>query len=212
MKDYRVTVKVRNNRILKAIEAVGGTPGQKWCEANGLTYATVNDYINMVRGPLLPSGTLKESAQKLCDVLNKLPEDLWSNDQLYPLERHMSDVELDRKAMTELLPMAEQSYLPDFSDFENRQVRYLLDKAIDTLSERHAKILRMRFYDELTLSETAKVLNVSQTRAKQIEDKALHLLRQPSRLATIVDCVGCDIVSDEQRAKLKAQALEESNY
>ena len=141
MKDYRVTVKVRNNRILKAIEAVGGTPGQKWCEANGLTYATVNDYINMARGPLLPSSTLKESAQRLCDVLNKLPEDLWSNEQLYPLERHMSDVELDRKEMTELLPMAEQYYLPDFSDFEQRQVRALLDKAIDTLSERHAKYL-----------------------------------------------------------------------
>ncbi len=210
MKDYRVTVKVRNNRILKAIEALGGTPGQKWCVANGLTYNTVNDFINMVRGPLTPSGALKESAQELCDVLNKLPEDLWSNDQLYPLERHMSDVELDRKEMTEFLPMAEQSYLPDFSDFEQRQVRSLLDKAIDTLSERHAKILRLRFYDEITLDDAAKVLSVSRERARQIEEKALRLLRQPSRLATIVDCVGADVVSDAQRAKLKEQARKDA--
>mgnify|MGYP005820526747 CR=1 FL=1 len=28
-KDYRVTVKVRNNRLLRAIEAAGGAPGQK---------------------------------------------------------------------------------------------------------------------------------------------------------------------------------------
>lgn len=38
MKDYRVTVKVRNNRILRAIEAAGGTLVGKWCEEHGLAY------------------------------------------------------------------------------------------------------------------------------------------------------------------------------
>lgn len=53
MRDYRVTVKVRNNRILTAIEAAGGSPGQKWCVANGLPYLQVND---PVRDKPLPSG------------------------------------------------------------------------------------------------------------------------------------------------------------
>ena len=30
MKDYRITVKVRNNRILKAVEETGSTFGGKW--------------------------------------------------------------------------------------------------------------------------------------------------------------------------------------
>ena len=91
-KDYRLTVKVRNNRILKAIEAVGGTPGGKWCAANGLNYVSVNELINLTSSPLNKvDGTLTLNASLLCDVLGKLPEDLWSNEQLYPLVKNFSE-------------------------------------------------------------------------------------------------------------------------
>ncbi len=95
MKDYRITVKVRNNRILKAIEECGGTPGQKWCEANGLSYSSLNYFINMAKSPLRDDGTIRSSASQLCDVVGKLPEELWSNEQLYPLEKNFSEMEMD---------------------------------------------------------------------------------------------------------------------
>lgn len=74
MKDYRITVKVRNNRILKAIEAVGGTPGNKWCEANGLGYGLVNDLINLTASPIGEYGDLRPTAARLCEVLGVLPD------------------------------------------------------------------------------------------------------------------------------------------
>ena len=51
MKDYRITVKVRNNRMLNAIADAGGTPGQKWCAGKGLSYARWNSLINMTSSP-----------------------------------------------------------------------------------------------------------------------------------------------------------------
>ena len=90
MSDYRVTVKVRNNRILKAMKEIGAEPGQKWCEANGLVYTQINNLINMTESPLLKTGALSTSAERLCDVLGKLAEELWTNDQIRPLEKNFT--------------------------------------------------------------------------------------------------------------------------
>lgn len=197
MKDYRVTVKVRNNRILKAIEAAGGDPGGKWCEANGLPYQAINNMINMTRGPLSANGSLSQVAQDLCDVLNKLPEDLWSNDQLYPLERHMSDVEMDRREIQAFLPQEhEQSYLPDFSDLERKEVKAIVDKTLATLQPRTAAVLRMRYEDDATYIEIAKNFGITQERVRQIEVKALRILRNPA-LRELRDCL-----DDSQRKAL----------
>lgn len=95
MKDYRLTVTVRNNRILKAIEDAGGQPGGNWCAANGLSYSAVNNLITLKAGPLLKGGDLCPTALRLCEVLRKTPHELWSDSQLYPLETSAAEFELD---------------------------------------------------------------------------------------------------------------------
>lgn len=201
MKDYRLTIKVRNNRLLKAIEAVGGTPGGKWCAANGLGYTRVNDLINMTSSPLTAEGELHQDAAKLCEVLGKLPEDLWSNEQLYPLEKNFSDMEMDHAQVVALLPQEQQSYLPDFSEFEQAQTKALVSKAISTLTPREQEVLRMRFEDDLTLEECATRIDVTRERARQIEAKALRKMRHPTRVGMFVDAV--DGISEKDRSSAK---------
>ena len=150
MKDYRITVKVRNNRLLKAIEDAGGTPGQKWCDANGLGYARVNSLINMTSSPLTAEGDLFPDASRLCEVLDKIPDDLWSSEQLYPLEKNFSELEMDYSQVVALLPSEQQSYLPDFSELEQEQTKGLVSAALSTLTDREREVIRMRFEDELT--------------------------------------------------------------
>lgn len=208
MKDYRLTIKVRNNRLLKAIEAVGGTPGQKWCEANGLDYARVNNLINMTRSPLTKDGDLFPDAAKLCEILGKLPEDLWSNEQLYPLERNFSEIEMTHEQVVALLPQEQQQYLPDFSELENEQTKALLSKALSTLTERECEVIKMRFDEDLTYDECAKRLNVSRERVRQIEVKALRKLRKPDRVGIFVDAVDFIDFSATDRAKYKEATAE----
>ena len=206
MKDYRVTVKVRNNRILKAIEDSGGMPGAKWCHENGLGYARVNNLINMTTSPISPEGTLYPDAAKLCEVLNKLPEDLWSNEQLYPLEKNFSEMEMSHEQVVALLPSDQQSYLPDFSELEQSQTKALIGKALATLNGQERAVIRMRYEDDRSLGECAESLNVSTERIRQIESKALRKLRHPALVGLYVDTV--DGVSDKYRAEVKKAAAD----
>lgn len=205
-KDYRVTVKVRNNRILRAIESVGGTAGGKWCEANGLQYKSVNDLINLHASPLAASGSLSSTAEKLCDVLGKLPEELWSNEQLYPLEKNFSELEMSHEQVVAMLPDEQRFYLMDTSEMERNQTKKLIDKALATLPAREAKVLRMRFEDDLTLAECATQLGVTTERVRQIEIRGLRKMRNPARVGMFVDVLDRE---DDERDKLKLAA---NNY
>lgn len=202
MKDYRLTIKVRNNRILKAIEESGGIPGAKWCDENGLPYHKVRHFINMTESPLTPEGEMHHAATKLCDVLNKIPEDLWSNEQLYPLEKNFSELEMTHEQVVGLLPTEQQSYLPDFSGVENRQIKGLLEKAMHAcLNENQRKVLELRFGDEeLTGVECARRMGVTLERVRQIETKALQKLRTPKSKLTLADVIE---LSQDERNRYK---------
>ena len=187
MKDYRISVKVRNNRILKAIEDVGGTPGGKWCESNNLNYCLVNDLINMTISPLTSEGEMRKVAVNLCEVLGKLPEDLWSNEQLYPLERNFSEMEMDYEQVISMLPKEEQFYIQDFSGVEEQETAELVFEAISTLTKREQQVINGRFYENKTLVEIANEQGVSHHMIRQIEQRALRKLRRPNISRTLRD-------------------------
>lgn len=206
MKDYRVTVKVRNNRILKAIEAVGGVPGQKWCDEVGLCYTTLNKLINMTTSPLAANGGLRDQAQKLCEVVNAIPDDLWSSEQLHPLEKNFSSFEMDHQQVVELM-YSEQDYsLLDTSAMEARELSGLLKAARATLGINEQYVLYKRFVENATYDACGKDLGVTGPRARQIEASALRKLRHPKIACKLVDAVDLDIVSKEKRQEIKAAA------
>lgn len=184
MKDYRVTVKVRNNRIIKAIEAAGGVLGQKWCRANGLSYAAINDLVNLTSSPLFQSGEMREVSLKLCDVLNKLPEDLWSNEQLYPLEKNFSDIEMSHAQILAITSQQEDSLSVEH-DIETNDRERLISEALKKLTRREESVIRMMYYDNLTLEATGKLIGLSKERVRQIETKAIMKMRNPKTLALI---------------------------
>ena len=177
MSDYRVTVKVRNNRILKAMKEIGAEPGQKWCEANGLPYNQVNNLINMTESPLLKTGALSTSAEKLCDVLGKLAEELWTNDQIRPLEKNFTELDMTQDQVMALLPLSETSYI---QDFDKKDLEQVIGAALDTLDNKHRKILNLRYKEGLSLEEIAEKYDITKERVRQIESKALRILRHPS--------------------------------
>lgn len=64
-------------------------------------------------------------------------------------------------------------------------LRAAIDEALDALSPREAKVLRMRFGidtpSDFTLDELGKQFDVTRERIRQIESKAMRKLMQPSR-------------------------------
>jgi RNA polymerase sigma-B factor len=58
------------------------------------------------------------------------------------------------------------------------ELRVLVDQLLETLPEREATILRLRFYDELTQSEIAERLGISQMHVSRLMRRCLDHLRE----------------------------------
>lgn len=89
----------------------------------------------------------------------------------------------------------EESSLGDFIEDEkspspaehaiDKDLSYQTDLALDSLTPREQKVLKMRFgigeRQDYTLEEVGKVLGVTRERVRQIEAKAIRRLRHPTR-------------------------------
>lgn len=67
-----------------------------------------------------------------------------------------------------------------------------LSKAIDSLREEHngermIAVLRMRFWENATLVDVSETIGTHKERARQIEAKALRLLRRKLRRTELAD-------------------------
>ncbi len=85
------------------------------------------------------------------------------------------------EAWEELLGEQEQVLASD-----EAQIGKIVADALSELSERQAQVIRLRFglggEDEMTLEELGQMYGVTRERIRQIEAKALALLRHPTRL------------------------------
>ena len=179
-KDYRINIKVRNNRLIEAIEESGGQLGARWCKAHNLSYYKVNDLIRLKDSPLQKNQIdLTETAYRLCEILNKSPNELWSDEQISPLQMNDVSVKLTGDSMKQLVSYTETR--PD-SLLALTEIKERVQEVMEELTAREQKLLRMRYYDNMTLEESAKEFNVSTERIRQIEAKTFRKLRHPTRL------------------------------
>ncbi len=118
-----------------------------------------------------------------------------------PLERNFSEMEMSHEQVMAMLPHEQQSYELDSSDLENRQAQALIGRALESLTPQEQKVIDLRFYSGLTLSEAGKVLDVTSERVRQLEMKALRKMRQPKRAEGLIDCLD-DREAEEVRDRL----------
>lgn len=187
MSDYRVNIKVRNARLLRAIEQSGHRPGQKFADEVGIGYGHhLLPYLNLTRTPFDENGDLRPCAEKLCVFLKRMPNELWSEEQCYPLASNSSEVELSAADVMALLGSAYAGNGDPLMLLEQNEAKAAFDKMLEMLSARDVEYLRLRFgidAEAHTLDQVAKKMGVTRERARQIEDKALRRLRHPTREA-----------------------------
>ena len=192
MTDYRVQIKVRNARLLRAIEKAGHQPGQIFAREVGISYTGhLLPYLNLKRTPFDENGDLRPCAEMLCVFLNRLPDELWSEEQRYPLLTNVAEIELSAASVHELLASPSDCADP-LSLLEKKQAAQAVDALLDTLTPREAEILRLRHGidgEPMNLEEMAKAKGCSRERIRQIEAKALRKLRAPARQTVLMDVV-----------------------
>jgi len=186
----RIVVRVKNNRLFSAREALGLSQLHLG-KASGVAYGTVNKYENGKGIPMRSTGHWNESALKIAKFLRMLPEDLFPEAVLAlkqtRFEREVSEADSQRLAEVKTF-LLEPPPTPE-TIAAQLELRDDVATALGKLKPRLAQILRWRFAidgPELTLDQVGDNLGLSQERTRQLEARAIQMLRH-----------NCDVNLDE---------------
>lgn len=182
MKDYRIDVKVRNHRLLSAVEASKYGTGSALCARLGIHPNKFYELANMKTSPLDNDGGWKKIVVEICDLLDCMPEDLFSDEQINnPIEKNKFTLTAD---LEELGYLSERS-LSTSQEFKvlKDDTRDVLDKVLaEHLSPRQRDVL-IRHYglfgnEKQTHADIGKIYNVCNQRVRQIIDQATRNLQK----------------------------------
>jgi RNA polymerase sigma factor (sigma-70 family) len=178
-KEYRVRVSVTNNLLLTAIETAGYKNQSEFARAIDCGITQLNALVGMRFAPINKEGVFSPLANKVMEALGACPTDLWTADQLsMSLKRSSSWVIAGREELAELMGQSPTTLLEGVA---KQELTSIMNGVLDSLTPREVKVLQLRFYEDKTLDQTSKELDVTRERVRQIEAKAFSKMRHPSR-------------------------------
>lgn len=199
MKDFRLEMKLKNNRIFKMMEERGIASVAELSRLSGINQVQLGLYMNLKESPFRGSfdpyasrrmkKILKDvglqwrvSAIKLADFFMCSPEDLFPESVVNRREQNnKAFIEINARDVAELThgmsamlanSNPEQKLLAD-------EVRDKVAIVLKSLTPREELLIKLRYTDDLSYSEIAERLGVGEEQVRHIETKALKKLRHP---------------------------------
>lgn len=74
---------------------------------------------------------------------------------------------------------------------EKAEIKKILAESLDSLTDKERKVILLYYYEELTLKEISRVLDVSESRISQLHTKALQKMK--AKLGSIAGDIFCNI-------------------
>ena len=184
MSDYKITIKVRNAPLLKAIKKAGFKNVSDFIHKNKLPVMSVNRFINLSVAPYDSSkGDFKPLALKIANILGCTVWDIFPLHHIeIPLVKSESEIDLsldDIKNISDILN-PEQILL----NFERREI---INDAMDLLNSREKEIIEARYRYGLTYDNIGAEFGISNQRVIQIERKAFEKMTKGPRKRKLKD-------------------------
>lgn len=192
--DYRIEMKVRNNRILELIEDNGYKTVGEFCRTNEIVKndnSHICELVNMKVSPLNREGEFTPVVKRLCDALACSPEDLFTHDQMMAeLETNKRTLKVNEAQVKFMLNHEQEPVLLEDMVAKD-QLNASLSVLIEELTPRETKVIKLRFgldgTESHTYDQVAKVFDVTRERIRQIELKALRKMRHTTRSKQVRD-------------------------
>ena len=166
---FRIEIRVRNNRIIRARERLGHASGSAAAKALGIPYHSWVNYESLKETPLNESGGWKESALSVADALFVAPEDLWPDEALRITKTRVT-IEASFEQMTRAFGETPETRMLVQGD------RKTLEVALAKLNKVETDVVLRSVVGDEELSQIAASWDLSRARIGQIRNRALAKL------------------------------------
>jgi hypothetical protein len=188
-KDYLLTVSVKNNLLLSMMKSRGIETVAELSRQTGVSQSELGDYLRLLKSAYSERlGDFRLSVKRLCEFFNCLPDHIFPEEHLHtPLTTNTSSVEVSMEELKGIPGLLGPS--PDVA-LIRAEVDDALYAALNNLNERQQDILRLRFGLDgraHTLEEVAEKHGVRKERVRQLEARALRLLRDSGHARMLRD-------------------------
>tara|TARA_R110002126_G_scaffold128289_1_gene270867 strand:- start:11 stop:655 length:645 start_codon:yes stop_codon:yes gene_type:complete len=181
MKDYRIKITIRNDRLLNAIEDKGIPSVRQFCQLYKLNYNLVVQIISGKVKPLNDLGRPIRLVEQIIDILDISLEDAFTERQLKGFAKTNYEISVAEKELKQLVnPVKNQEQKVIEKDVRLK----ILEAFSKRLGPREEKLIRLRYgfggEKEHTQHEIAEIFKISHARVGQILAKAERKLKHPS--------------------------------
>ena len=103
MKDYRIKITIRNDRLLSAIEGMGHESVMSFCKKYDLPYTSTNDIISGKKPPLKDDGSLTTRCKDLLEILGVSIEEAFTERQLEGFSKTTFETKVKEKDLLQIV-------------------------------------------------------------------------------------------------------------
>ena len=189
MKDYRVKILIRNDRLLSAIEEAGYKSARQFSIANGYPEYKVGCLIRGVIKPLdSTTGKPTKFCKEVLEILGKDISDCFIDRQLKGFRKSSYQIKVDEKELKQLVSTT--------TNHEHLLIESDLDKKISEvlstrLTPREEKIVRLYYgigseSGPQTYEQIGLLYQVTRDRIRQICEKAIRKLKHVSSASLLL--------------------------
>ena len=197
MSDYRIRVSIRNNRLLKAMEAKGFKSAAQFERSYGFRgYAMIN-LINGSIPPLDKNGEIKHFVKEILDILEINITDAFTEKQLQAFKKNTFTIEAKESQLMQLTSARK----PLEMNLIEGDVNKLIKNLLSTLPKNYEQVIRMYMFENKKKCEIALELNLSSSRIDQMVEKGIKKLKTTSNFTKLIESGAVDLFENTKFKK-----------
>ena len=177
MKEYELTLTIKNAVLLNLMRAKGFSSAAQLSRASGVAQTTLGRFLNLSLPPIGRNGELRKDAETLVSFFGLPIEFMFPEDELcLSMDKNKFTAQVSKDEMLRLSGSC-PSLLLEVSENESSEPFNGMLKGT-RLTDREALALKLRYEDDMTLSEVGKGIGgVTTERVRQIILKAERKIR-----------------------------------
>jgi len=187
MKDYRIKISIRNDRLLSAIEEAGYKSARQFALHNAMEPEKVCRIIRGAEKPIDKHGNITKICSEILSLLNKTLKECFTDRQLEGFKNTTFETKIEEKDLKKLINPIKSHEVKVIEKDVQLSLNEIFSKY---LTAREEKILRMRFGIGLNTNHTYEEIglefSLARERIRQIEKRALGKLKHPNIINKLI--------------------------